>query len=177
MILYSKEPQYFASICQLIVTLYWICTIWVRECVIGLIYLILMYLRVPHFFMIDVDCGAQALPIIAISTLNPSHISYPWYVFFLYIVVCSIMTHTAISIHTVRFCTQKVTTKTDVVGCHVGQRPSSTNRNRSTILVDCCVNAILPLLSSMGSFTAKMVVLERVCVVPTLTQNMFPCWS
>ena len=34
-----------------------------------------MYLMVPHFFMIDVDCGAQALPIIAISTLNPSHIS------------------------------------------------------------------------------------------------------
>ena len=62
MILYSKEPQYFASICQLIVTLYWICTIWDRECVIGLIQIILMYLRVPHFFNIHVDCGVHTLP-------------------------------------------------------------------------------------------------------------------
>ena len=38
------------------------CTIWVRECVIGLIYLILMYLRVPHFFMIDVDYEVHTLP-------------------------------------------------------------------------------------------------------------------
>ena len=49
----------------------------VRDEVNNVIYVILMYLVVPHFSMIDVDCGAQALPIIAISTLNPSHISYP----------------------------------------------------------------------------------------------------
>jgi len=82
----------------------------------------------------------------------------------------------AVSINISCFCTEKVTTKCDVVGCHIGQWPSSTNWNRYTIPVDCCVNAFLPLLSSMGSFTAKMVVLRRVCEVPTLRQKMFPCW-
>ena len=82
----------------------------------------------------------------------------------------------AVSINISCFCTEKVTTKCDVVGCHIGQWPSSTNWNRYTIPVDCCVNAFLPLLSSMGSFTAKMVVLRRVCEVPSLRQKMFPCW-
>jgi len=43
---------------------------WVRDEVNDVIYVILMNLVVPHFFMMDVDCGDQALPIIAISTLN-----------------------------------------------------------------------------------------------------------
>ena len=167
MIPYPKPPSYIAFIYWLIVVLYWIRSVGVRDEVNNVIYVILMYLVVPHFFMIDVDCGAQALPIIAISTLNPSHISYPWYVFFLYIVVCSIMPHTAISIRSSWFCDIKITTKSDVVGCHIGLSPSSTGRNRSPILFDCCVNAILPLMSSMVSFKAKMVVQQRVCEVPS----------
>ena len=35
-------------------------------------------------------------------------------------------------------------------------------------LVDCCVNAFSPLLSSMGSYTANIVVLRMVCEVPFL---------
>ena len=151
--------------------LYWIQSVGVRDEVNNVIYVILMYLVVPHFFMIDVDCGAQALPIIAISTLNPSHISYPWYVFILYIVVCSFTLPAAISIRSSWFCGIKITTKSDVVGCHIGLSPSSTARNQSPIPVDCCVNVILPLMSSMVSFTAKMVVLRRVCEVPTQRQN------
>ena len=140
----------------------------------------LVYFDVSHgtsFFMIDVDCGAQALPIIAISTLNPSHISCPWYVIFLYIVVCSFTLPAAISIRSSWFCDIKITTKSDVVGCHIGLSPSSTARNQSPIPVDCCVNVILPLMSSMVSFTAKMVVLRRVCEVPTQRQKLSPHWS
>ena len=77
MIPYPKPPSYTAFIYWLIVVLYWIRSVGVRDEVNNVIYVILMYLVVPHFSMIDVDCGAQALPIIAISTLNPSHISYP----------------------------------------------------------------------------------------------------
>ena len=132
---------------------------------------------VPHFFMIDVDCGAQALPIIAISTLNPSHISYPWYVFFLYIVVCSIMPHTAISILSSWFFDIKNTTKSYVVGCHIDLSTSFTARNQSPIPVDCCVNTIFPLMSSIISFIAKMVVQRRICEVPTQRQKLVPCWS
>ena len=91
--------------------------------------------------------------------------------FFLFIVVCPFTSPAAVSINISCFCTEKVTTKCDVVGCHIGQWPSSTNWNRYTIPVDCCVNAFLPLLSSMGSFTAKMVVLRRVCEVPTLRKK------
>ena len=75
MIPYPKPPSHIAFIYWLIVVLYWIWSVGVRDEVNNVIYVILMYLVVPHFFMIDVDCGAQALPIIAISTLNPSHIS------------------------------------------------------------------------------------------------------
>ena len=35
-------------------------------------------------------------------------------------------------------------------------------------LVDCCVNDFSPLLSSMGSYTANIVVLRMVCEVPFL---------
>jgi len=177
MVLYSKEPPSIASIYWLIVVLYWVCSMGVRDEVNNVIYVILMYLVVPHFSMIDVDCGAQALPIIAISTLNPSHISYPWYVFILYIVVCSFTLPAAISIRSSWFCGIKITTKSDVVGCHIGLSPSSTARNQSPIPVDCCVNVILPLMSSMVSFTAKMVVLRRVCEVPTQRQKLSPHWS
>ena len=74
------------------------------------------------------------------------------------------------------FILQAETTKSDAVGCHIGPPSSSTNKNRSTILVDCCVKAIWPLLTIMVSFIAIMVVLRRVCEVPTLRQKMFPCW-
>ena len=77
MIPYPKPPSYTAFIYWLIVVLYWIWSVGVRDEVNDVIYVILMNLVVPHFFMMDVDCGAQALPIIAISTLNPSHISCP----------------------------------------------------------------------------------------------------
>ena len=77
MIPYPKPPSYTAFIYWLIVVLYWIRSVGVRDEVNDVIYVILMNLVVPHFFMMDVDCGAQALPIIAISSLNPSHISYP----------------------------------------------------------------------------------------------------
>ena len=77
MIPYPKPPSYTAFIYWLIVVLYWIRSVGVRDEVNDVIYVILMNLVVPHFFMMDVDCGAQALPIIAISTLNPSHISCP----------------------------------------------------------------------------------------------------
>ena len=61
---------------------------------------------------------------------------------------------------------------------HIGLSPSFTGRNRSPILVDCCVNDCWPLFGSIGSFTAHMVVLRMVCCeVQTLRQNMFPCWS
>ena len=108
---------------------------------------------------------------IAMSTSILSYICCKWSLIFLYIVVSSIVLLAANSIHAIRFCTWKVTTKSDVVGCHVGQWPSSTNWNRYTIPFDCCVNAFLPLLSSMGSFTAKMVVLRSVCEVPTFRQK------
>ena len=77
MIPYPKPPSHIALIYWLIVVLYWVHSMGVRVEVNNVIYVILMYLVVPHFSMIDVDCGAQALPIIAISTLNPSHILYP----------------------------------------------------------------------------------------------------
>ena len=77
MIPYPKPPSYTAFIYWLIVVLYWIRSVGVRDEVNDVIDVILMNLVVPHFFMMDVDCGAQALPIIAISTLNPSHISCP----------------------------------------------------------------------------------------------------
>ena len=70
------------------------------------------------------------------------------------------------------FILQLETTKSDVVGCHIGLSSSSTSRNQSHILFDCCVNAILPLLTIMVSFIANMVVLRRVCLVPTLRQRM-----
>ena len=177
MIPYPKPPSCIAFIYWLIVVLYWIRSVGVRDEVNDVIYVILMNLVVPHFFMMDVDCGAQAVPIIAISTLNPSHISYPWYVFILYIVVCSFTLPAAISIRSSWFCGIKITTKSDVVGCHIGLSPSSTARNQSPIPVDCCVNVILPLMSSMVSFTAKMVVLRRVCEVPTQRQKLSPHWS
>ena len=117
----------------------------------------------------------------AAKSLQWAHLYFHIYIlsmilFFLFIVVCPFTSPAAVSINISCFCTEKVTTKCDVVGCHIGQWPSSTNWNRYTIPVDCCVNAFLPLLSSMGSFTAKMVVLRRVCEVPTLRQKMFPCW-
>ena len=77
MIPYPKPPSHIACIYWLIVVLYWIWSVGVRDEVNDVIYVILMNLVVPHFFMMDVDCGAQAVPIIAISTLNPSHISCP----------------------------------------------------------------------------------------------------
>ena len=77
MIPYPKPPSHIALIYWLIVVLYWIQSVGVRDEVNNVIYVILVYLVVPHFFMIDVDCGAQALPIIAISTLNLSNISCP----------------------------------------------------------------------------------------------------
>ena len=67
------------------------------------------------------------------------------------------------------------TNKSHVVGCHIGPSPSSTSRNRSSILVDCSVNAFFPLLSSMGSYTANIVVLRMVCEVPFLWEKMIPC--
>ena len=147
--------------------LYWVRSMGVRKSVTALTYLILMYLRVPHFstymwIMKSIHCQ-----IIAMSTSILSHIWIQWPLIFLYIVVSSIILLAANSIHAIRFCTKKVTTKTDVVGCHVCQWPPSTNRNRSSIPFDCCVNACLPLLSSMGS-PANMVVLRRVCVIPQL---------
>ena len=57
------------------------------------------------------------------------------------------------------FIFQLNTNKSHVVGCHIGLSPSYTDRNRSSILFDCCVNAFSPLLSSMGSYTANIVVL------------------
>jgi len=136
-----------------------------------------MYLGVPHFFNIYVDYEVHMLP----NHCN-EHI-YP-FIYILFIIShlfvdCCVLYHPPRSqlYPSLQFCTKKVTTKTDVVGCHIGLSPSSTGRNRSPILVDCCVNAFLRLLSSMGSFTAKMVVQRRVCEIPTLRQNMFPCWS
>ena len=77
MIPYPKPPACIDFLYWLIVVLYWIRSVEVRDEVNDVIYVILMNLVVPHFFMMDVDCGAQALPIIAISSLNPSNISYP----------------------------------------------------------------------------------------------------
>ena len=112
-------------------------------------------------FMIDVDYKVSTRQIIAMSSLNPSHISYPWMCSFCVLLFAPSCHTPPNSIHAIRFCDVKITTKSDVVGCHIGQRPSSTDKNRSTILFDCCVKAILPLMSSMVSFTAKMVVLRR----------------
>ena len=72
------------------------------------------------------------------------------------------------------FILQLNTNKSHVVGCHIGLSPSYTDRNRSSILVDCCVNDFLPLLSSMGSFTANIVVLRRVCDVPFPMRKTIP---
>ena len=74
------------------------------------------------------------------------------------------------------FILQVGTTKSDVVGCHIDSTSSSSGRNRSTILFDCCVNAIWPVITIMVSFIAIMVVLRGVCLVPTLRQKMFPYW-
>ena len=114
-----------------------------------------------HISITSVNCEVQALWIIAINTLTPSYVSYPWYLFFLFIVVSSFILPTVDSIHIVRFCTKKVTTKTDAVGCHIGQWRSSIGTNRSPIPVDCCVNAFLPLFIRMRSFNAILVVLRR----------------
>ena len=73
------------------------------------------------------------------------------------------------------FILQLETTKSDVVGFHIGPSSASTARNRSSILVDCCVNAIFPLISSMVSFTANIVVLWRVSEVPTLWERTISC--
>ena len=64
------------------------------------------------------------------------------------------------------FILQLNTNKSHVVGFYIGPSSASTARNRSSILVDCCVNDFLPALSSMGSCTANIVVLRMVCEVP-----------
>ena len=158
--------------------LYWVSSMMVRKSVTALIYLILIYLRVLIFstymwIMKSIHCQ-----IIAMSTSILSSLLYNIHDMcsFCLLLFAPFTSPAAVSINISCFCTEKVTTKCDVVGCHIGQWPSSTNWNRYTIPVDCCVNAFLPLLSSMGSFTAKMVVLRRVCEVPTLRQKMFPCW-
>ena len=72
---------------------------------------------------------------------------------------------------------KKVTTKTDVVGCHIGQWQSSTGKNRSPIPVDCCVNAFSPLFMRMRSFNAILVVLRMVWVLsPTYTTIHWACY-
>ena len=73
------------------------------------------------------------------------------------------------------FIFQLNTNKSHVVGCHIGLSPSYTDRNRSSILFDCCVNDFLPLLCRMGSYTANIVVLRRVSEVPTLWERTISC--
>ena len=157
--------------------LYWVSSMRVRKSVTALNYLILVYLGVPHFFNIHVDYEVHTLP----NHCNENFYTFSYILSMIYdlSVYCCLPLHGLSSqlypCHTILYL--KVTTKSDVVGCHVGQWPSSTNWNRYNIPVDCCVNAFLPLLSSMGSFTAKMVVLRRVCEVPIQRQKLSPHWS
>ena len=139
---------------------------WTREWVIEFNHQVLIYLFFSYFNFTSVNCEVRALWIIAINTFTPSYLSYPWYLFFLFIVVSSFILPTVNSIHIILwFCTKKGKNKTDAVGCHIGQWRSSTGTNRSPIPVDCCVNAFLPLFIRMRSFNAILVVLRRmVCV-------------
>ena len=116
---HSKSPSFIASICQLIVMLNWVRSMGVRKSVTALIYLILIYLRVPHFFNIHVDCGVHTPPnhcnerVYTCSYMS-SMISYLF-------VYCCVLYHPPRSqlypYHTILY--QKSCNQNDVVGCHI----------------------------------------------------------
>ena len=66
---------------------------------------------VSHISITSVNCEVRARWIIAINTFTPSYVPYPWYLFFLFIVISSIILPTVNSIHIVWFCPKKLQPK------------------------------------------------------------------
>ena len=156
----------------------WVRSMGVRKSVTALIYLILIYLRVPHFF--QHTCGLWSP--YAAKSLQWARLYMLIYVINDFLSFCILLCPLSSSPQpTLSIPYDVVPKKLQPKWCcrlpHIGLSPSFTGRNRSPILVDCCVNDCWPLFGSIGSFTAHMVVLRMVCEVPTLRQNMFPCWS